>query len=584
MSSVESPTNTNFSNALRCMNQLEKAVDRLTRAHYFSQDQWPKTIVLLTETVNDIYIFMENIRKFDLIEFYIILSRMISDLSLLIGELWIICKPKLGKKGIKKRQREHNKNALISSINSILLNLTERIEQSQVAHGIMGEALEKAATMQFDKDIIRRFRRKVKEFVSNRGVKTYIFPCDEDEYMELIRDKEKFKSQVVEKLHLRQNHQKSCIGHKGYVLCGYRKNDRKTIMNGGQQETFPIRMIECKASKQRFSVLPSFLPREKQYGIEIIANVLQNILLYAQSFQATLQNLTLLGEGRVKSKQTIYNWIRWMGTQHPATVLSRAKVQGSGYFQEDEGFEKEPNLRTYTVVMVDPDSHLTWHIDYVDHVDEETLCRSFETFMERISFKVLGVVKDKWQASTNAFRTVCRGIWIGYCQRHCLKKFRDALAEYKKQTNCTGKEIKALYKKFKNVLTTSTSKVNLYVKIKSLSDEAFSHPTLAPRVAELKENAAQYTMNKKRKGIKPTTSIVDNYLKSVKRKLIQVGSFRDKKWAKLFFQAQANTRNFVPYRSNAKNTRKSPFMLEWGETFDLPWIQVMNYHNAFLFI
>jgi hypothetical protein len=35
--------------------------------------------------------------------------------------------------------------------------------------------------------------------------------------------------------------------------------------------------------------------------------------------------------------------------------------------------------------------------------------------------------------------------------------------------------------------------------------------------------------------------------------------------------------------SGAKNAHKSPFMLAQGQTFNLPWIQVMNVHNAFLF-
>ncbi|KOR33566.1 hypothetical protein TI05_00175 [Achromatium sp. WMS3] len=48
--------------------------------------------------------------------------------------------------------------------------------------------------------------------------------------------------------------------------------------------------------------------------------------------------------------------------------------------------------------------------------------------------KVLGVVKDKWQAATNALKKVFHKLWIGYCHRHCLKKFREALTEYHKET------------------------------------------------------------------------------------------------------------------------------------------------------
>jgi hypothetical protein len=197
--------------------------------------------------------------------------------------------------------------------------------------------------------------------------------------------------------------------------------------------------------------------------------------------------------------------------------------------------------------------------------------------------KILGVTKDKWQASTNALKAVFHRIWIGFCHRHCLKKFREALSEYQKETKCNSKKISKLYKEFKKVLKASTSEKNLKIKLKFLDDEAFKHPILQRRLAELGENAVHYTSHKSRKGIAQTTSIVDNYLKLVKRKLRQVESFRDKESTGALFQAQANVRNFVPFMTGAKNAHKSPFMQAGGQTYDLPWIQVMNIHNAFLF-
>jgi len=35
--------------------------------------------------------------------------------------------------------------------------------------------------------------------------------------------------------------------------------------------------------------------------------------------------------------------------------------------------------------------------------------------------------------------------------------------------------------------------------------------------------------------------------------------------------------------SEAENAHQSPFELANGQTYDLPWAQVMNVHNAFLF-
>ncbi len=121
------------------------------------------------------------------------------------------------------------------------------------------------------------------------------------------------------------------------------------------------------------------------------------------------------------------------------------------------------------------------------------------------------------------------------------------------------------------------------MKLKSLEDEAFQHPLLRQRLDELKENATHYTCHKSRKGISKTTSMVDNCLKRVKRKLRQVESFRDQDCTHILFRAMANTRNFMPFLSGAKHAHRSPFMLAGGDTCDLPWIQVMNMHNAFLF-
>ena len=241
--------------------------------------------------------------------------------------------------------------------------------------------------------------------VSQRGEKTFIFPfVDKDKYHSLIKDRKKFRTEVLDKLSRNNTngHKASCKGAKRYILRGFRANPRKSLMVGGKQEIFQIRMVECKNCGQKFSLVPSFLPREKNFAIEIIGNVVRNLTLYQQSLQGVLESIKIIGKRSVKSKQTILNWLKWLGIFHPAAVLTRAGVKGSGYLQEDEGFE-------------------------VDHVDEATLHESFQTFVEKIDFKILGITKDKWKASTKALKTVFHKIWIGYCHRHCLKNFRKAL-------------------------------------------------------------------------------------------------------------------------------------------------------------
>ena len=133
------------------------------------------------------------------------------------------------------------------------------------------------------------------------------------------------------------------------------------------------------------------------------------------------------------------------------------------------------------------------------------------------------------------------------------------------------------------VLDTATSKVNLEVKLNLINEPAFNHDLIRPVIEQIRKNGVHYTAYRNREGIKKTTSIVDNFLKIVKRKLKQAESFRDRDWAGILFRAMANVRNFMPFTSGSKNAHKSPFMLAQGQTHGLPWIQVMNVHNAFLF-
>ncbi len=233
--------------------------------------------------------------------------------------------------------------------------------------------------------------------VSERGGKTYIFPCsDRDCYLILVKDKRRFRTEVLTWLsdyRHQTGHKGSCKGDQGFRLRGFRQSDRKPIEEGGKQGSYPIRMAECVSCREKYSILPSFLPREKHFSIDIIGNVLRGILLFRQSLRGAFETTALTG-GKLKSGQTLLNWIEWIGACHPAAILTRAGIKGSGYQQEDEGFEKEPDLRTYTVATVDSESLPVWHMDYADRVDEETLCISFEKFMKLIDFKIPGVTKD----------------------------------------------------------------------------------------------------------------------------------------------------------------------------------------------
>lgn len=574
-------------NMLCIITMLEKALSRLMRRNYYSRNQYPEIALQIEQSLHMLRAWIHDYKLYRCLSIFSLqLSIAIKEIGEMIEQLIELCKPLPGKRPAGRKQVSKEQMNLCRSIDSMLAHIASYLDKTEANNTIIGNAMKRALQKAFEEYCTKRHERTIKISLSQRGEKTYIFPwADKKKYMLIVLDKKRFRIEVVEKFNKcfhTTGHKPSCVGPKRYHLIGFRKYNRKPVMAGGGVEQFPIRMIQCVKCEEKFSLLPSFLPREKHYSLDLIAHVFQNIALFSQSIQAALENTKIDGKG-VKCKQTILNWLRWIGTLHPATILTRAGVQGSGYFQEDEGFEKEPNLRTYTVFMVDSKTLVVWHADYVDHVDEESLCASFEKFLDRVTFKILGVTKDKWEASTKALKATFHHIWIGFCHRHCLKKFREALSKYQEQTHCNGKKIKRLYNKFKKILNTSSSATILKIKIELLEDAAFHHPLLLERLKELEKNAVRYTIHKQRNGIAKTTSLVDNFLKLVKRKLIMAESFRDPEYTRILFLALANIRNFVPFLSGAKNAHQSPFKLSNGQTYNLPWIQVMNVHNAFLF-
>ena len=589
-------------NMLRILTMLEKAVIRLTRRRYHARRQYPEIFFQIEEGLHRLRTWIQLYHVvFHCAVFQWFAAQKLDALGQFIAQVREHGLPSGGNKhgsgdGQKKTkgQKKGKGSRSVQShrercraIDKMWEHLKSVLKKSESPRGIIGKAIEKALQTAYDHGN-QPPEQQVSVSVSPRGDHSCIFPWAQLEgYAELVSDKRRFKHEVVEKLEEyghTTGHTASCPHSGRYILKGCRRDPRKPVMKGGEQKPFPIRMVQCADCGETFSLIPSFLAREKHFALDIIGHAARKLLLFGQSLSGTLEDLRFMVPG-AHSKQTLLDWIEWIGTLHPAAILTRAGIQGGGYFQEDEGFEKEPCLRTYTVMMVEPETLLVWHADYIDHVDEETLYESFEACVRQISFKVLGVTKDKWQPSTNALKRVFHALWIEFCHRHCLKKWRQALSTYQDETQCRASDITRLYQKVKTVLDTAESSVVLTLKLRALEREeaAFHHPILRARLDELKANAVRYTSHHKRNGLTKTTSIVDNFLKIVKRKLRQVESFRDQDCTRTLFRAMATVRNVVPFLSGAKNAHKSPFMLAQGETYGLPWIQVLNMHNAFLF-
>jgi len=57
--------------------------------------------------------------------------------------------------------------------------------------------------------------------------------------------------------------------------------------------------------------------------------------------------------------------------------------------------------------MVDPKSQAVWHMDYTDHVDEETLCASFEDFLQHINFNLKIAIHESPTKKTLGDPLIC---------------------------------------------------------------------------------------------------------------------------------------------------------------------------------
>ncbi len=318
----------------RILTMLEKAESRLARQCYHDPKQCPGVFSEIEECIDTIRSWINGKEIFQSLEyFYAALASVIDELGSLLSQLWDICKPVKGKKGIAAKYRDGQKRGIYNSICAMMKNIIEKIGKMKSNDNIIGFAFEIGVLKSFDKSIIENVKRKITNLISKRGEQTYVFPCNDiDGYHDYVKDSKRFRLEVLNNLDKyghHTGHKSTCNGPKEYILFGFRKNPRKTIMSGGEQKIFPIRIIQCKTCKQKFSLVPSFLPREKNFGIEIIGHAYRSLYRFNQSIQGVIESLKIIGSKSVKSKQTILNWSRWVGSLHPATILTRAGVNGS---------------------------------------------------------------------------------------------------------------------------------------------------------------------------------------------------------------------------------------------------------------
>ena len=176
----------------------------------------------------------------------------------------------------------------------MLNHVKKKVENIDSCDASIGCEQEEALVKSFQHHLDGGYRNRIRPSVSKRGEKTYVFPCsNKKDYLKLVGNRNRFKKEVADNLEScahTTGHKDSCKQPKKYVLAGFRSTAPKTLMEGGEQENFPIRMVKCVDCGQRFSMIPSFLPREKHFG-----RVQNNNLDFSQTKNACIFVLILIG-------------------------------------------------------------------------------------------------------------------------------------------------------------------------------------------------------------------------------------------------------------------------------------------------
>ena len=182
-----------LNNIKRILTGLENALDRLGRKCFHNQKQYPKVFFDIEDCLNIIRTWIQENEIFGLLKvFYISLSELIQEIAKLIQELWGNCKPKAGKKGILKTQRNREINKIFQSIGAVMNNIVSHIVASKNKAISMSIAFEEGVMRSLHRTFTVKIKNKIADLVSQRGKQTYIFPWNApDSYHALIGNKKK---------------------------------------------------------------------------------------------------------------------------------------------------------------------------------------------------------------------------------------------------------------------------------------------------------------------------------------------------------------------------------------------------------
>ncbi len=124
-------------NIKRTLTMLEKALGRLARQCYYDREQYPKIFLEIENYINLIRSWLRDNEIFASAKaFFVSLGLSFESLRMMISQLWKICKPKNGKKGIKKSRRDREVEKIHQTSTSMMDNISQHIESSKNGIGL----------------------------------------------------------------------------------------------------------------------------------------------------------------------------------------------------------------------------------------------------------------------------------------------------------------------------------------------------------------------------------------------------------------------------------------------------------------
>ncbi len=329
--------------------------------------------------------------------------------------------------------------------------------------------------------------------------------------------------------------------------------------------------IQCTSCKAVFTVIPSFIMRYFCYPIE---RVKQALIAYHSGSSlevcAILHNI---------SAMSLYRIICSLGKYSLCQVLGKAGLTLPKNILADEKHSKCLGEKGYIPLITS--GHTTWHIDYVESVEEKVLEDSYKSFDQQVKevnpqYAPKTVSHDGFRPTANALKNIFGGkvafllCWLHTCRslQNLLKNFskplsyRFSFALFKKLQACHQKPSlqKISLKNFFNAMLRTMKELLTEEQLTSVKDWIKRKKTYLYQTMDHPLSLAfSYSL--------------DHICNHLDRKLFMMKYFHHPNSDKSsFLKGFILIHNFIPYQRRAKNAGMSPCQVDGARLPHPDWL------------